>query len=252
MATKTKAITKKKTPASRRKEIILEVVFFAVVIALTFAFMPIMKAALKSDYPLVVVTSGSMEETIFEGDLLVIEGKDPADILVGDHIEHGGDIILYNAEGLNWYRRGSTEPIVHRCVGKEYDNVTEMWYFTAQGDNLGTNSRPDTDDSGNTIQIPERNILGVVKHIVPKIGWPKLWMARNNLFSTVLIIGLAILLVISIVNDYMHPEDEDDKDEKDEESDDGLSTDSDKSLATEGAGSEKEKDPPDSEIDLGI
>ncbi len=233
--------SKKKLPLSRRKEIILEIIFFAVIIALTFSFMPIMKASLKTDYPLVVVTSGSMEPLISEGDLLIIEGKAPDDIEVGDHTTLGGDIILYDAEGLGWESRSSNEPIVHRCVEKIYNETEGLYYFKAFGD---ANSIIDP------VSISEDYILGVVRHIIPAIGWPKLWMARNNLFSTVLIIGLAVLLVISIVNDYMHPEDENDKNEESNYGE--LSTDSDRSLATEGVGSEKEKNPPKSEIDLGI
>ncbi|XEO80004.1 hypothetical protein WKT22_05051 [Candidatus Lokiarchaeum ossiferum] len=249
----TKPVKKKKTPLTKKQQIIREVIFFAVVIALTFSFMPIMKASLKSDYPLVVVTSGSMETTIYRGDLLVIGGKDPAEILVGDHIDHGGDIILYNATGLNWESRGSDEPIVHRCVGKEVGDDGVL-YFTAQGDNLDTNTRPDTDDDGNTIRIPEDHILGVVKSIIPKIGYPKLWMAENNIFSTILVIGLAILLVVSIVDDYLHPEKEEKNEAKTRESAESEIDDSEIiSRINDGQVKEEEsKDSGDSEIDLGI
>lgn len=246
----TKPIKKKKTPLTKKQQVIREVIFFSVVIALTFSFMPIMKASLKSDYPLVVVTSGSMEPTIFRGDLLVIGGKDSVDIVVGDHLNKSGDIILYNAEGLGWDSRSSNEPIVHRCVGRELGSDGK-YYFIAQGDNLVTNTRPDTDDGGNIIRIPEDHILGVVKSIIPKIGFPKLWMAENNIFSTVLIIGLAVLLVISIVNDYLHPEKDDKNKNYDQES---VLDKTDESSVMNLSPDDhvKEEDSKDSEIDLGI
>jgi signal peptidase I len=182
----------------KQKDLIKEISFFAVLIILTFTFMPIMKGVLKTDYPLVVVTSGSMEPNIYRGDLLVIEGKSPADIEVGDHIEQTGDIILYDAEGLGWDTRTTNEPIVHRCISRKLINGT--YYFEAQGDNLNTNQHPDP------VTIPEDHILGVVRRIVPKIGWPKIWLSENGALSTILIVGLSILLLISIVNDIIHPE----------------------------------------------
>ncbi|WP_371804006.1 signal peptidase I [Candidatus Lokiarchaeum ossiferum] len=185
-----------KSPASRKKEIIRDVIFFAVIIGFTFAFMPIMKASLNTDYPLVVVTSGSMEPLISRGDLLVIEGKAPEDIEVGDHTTLGGDIILYDAEGLGW-SRPNNEPIIHRCVNKTI--IDGVYYFTAFGDH---NNQEDP------VLIPEDHILGVERHIIPVVGWPKIWMAENSLFSTVLLIGLAILLVVSVASDYKKSEDE--------------------------------------------
>lgn len=236
----TKKAESTKPPAGRRKEIIRDVIFFAVIIAFTFSFMPIMKAALKSDYPLVVVTSGSMEPLISRGDLLVIEGKAYEDIEAGDHTTLGGDIILYNADGLGW-SRSNNEPIIHRCVNKT--EIDGIYYFTAFGD---ANSQEDP------VLIPEDHILGVAKHIIPVVGWPKIWMSENNFFSTILLVGLAILLVVSVAKDYTKSEDEKKKEIEKSNTEDLTIIDKSNSHENLGDSVGKQEDPPNSEIDLGL
>ena len=77
----------------QKKEAIIALVMIVVAVGGTFAFLGILRLSLKTDHPLVVVTSGSMEDAIYKGDLLVIQGRDPAEIEIGD-------IILYDSLGL--------------------------------------------------------------------------------------------------------------------------------------------------------
>ena len=106
--------------SKQKKEAVISVVLIVVVLGGTFGALALVKVFLHTDYPFVVVTSGSMEPTIYRGDILILEGKDPADIATGTHEDHLGDIILYDSHGiwpLDWV---IDDPIVHRVVGKIY------------------------------------------------------------------------------------------------------------------------------------
>jgi signal peptidase len=195
----------KKSP--KKKDLIIAGIIIFIAFFGTFGVFWIMKAALNTQIPLVVVTSGSMEPTIYRGDLLIVQGKDPADIKNGTIADRQGDIIIYDSEGLWSWSVG--EPIVHRVVNKSYNEAEGRWYFVTKGDNNG-----DTDPPGSwaEIPVPEERILGVVVTIIPKVGWVKIWLTDSGM-GIPLIVILGILLIISIVWDLTHPEDEE-KDEK--------------------------------------
>jgi len=196
--------------SKQKKEAVISVVLIVVVLGGTFGGLALTKVFLHTDYPFVVVTSGSMEPTIYRGDILILEGKDPADIALGTHEDRLGDIILYDSHGI-WINP-IDEPIVHRVVGRTYDNLTATYYFVTQGDANG-----DTDPPGSPtyeILVPETHILGVVKHIIPKVGMIKIWLSEIPGLSAILIAGLGILLVISIIQDIRHPNEDDEKKSK--------------------------------------
>ncbi len=171
---------------------IVFVIFFA------FGTVPLLKVVLKTDYPLVVVSSGSMEPTISKGDILIIKWKDPADIEAGSHTDRTGDVLLYDSVGV--WDDPADQPIVHRVVEKLYDDEEDKYYFVTQGDD---NSR--TDPPGLVIEnpIPEDKVIGVVAGKIPFIGWIKLGMSRLPGVSTIVVIGLGIFLVISIASDLV-------------------------------------------------
>ncbi|MHA1721436.1 MAG: signal peptidase I [Promethearchaeota archaeon] len=193
----------------QKKEAILALLMIAVAVGGTFAFLGILRLSLHTDNPLVVVTSESMVPTINVGDILVIEGKDPADI-------KNGTIILYDSRGL-WPNRYVEEPIVHRVVNKYLNDTDNKWYFITKGDNNDDTDPPDG-PFGTEIPIPEERVIGIVTMIIPKIGKVKIWMDDIPGLSTIFLVGLSIALVISIIWDLTHPEDEeeDKKKEKDE------------------------------------
>ena len=197
---------KKEISKKQKKEAIIALVMIVIAIGGTFAFLGILRVSLKTDNPLVVVISGSMEPTIYRGDLLVIQGKDPAEI-------ENGTIILYDSNGLWPNRDDIEEPIVHRIVEKYKNDTDGKWYFITQGDNNSDTDPPDG-PGGYEIAIPEERIIGVVKTIIPKVGMVKIWMDSTPGLSPIILIGLSIALLISIVWDLTHPEDEDEKIEK--------------------------------------
>lgn len=188
-----------KTIEIPKKEVLEIGIFIVVLFMTTFGTFFILQASLHTKTPMVVVTSGSMEPTIYEGDLLFIKGMDPAEIEVGDHYDRTGDIIVFEAD---WSTSG--DPIVHRVVEKEYVNASGVmkWRFMTWGDN---NAGDDT------YWTYEEDIIGVVGWKIPKIGWIKIWLSRA---AIPIIIGLVLVLVISIAWDLTHPEKEEDKEKK--------------------------------------
>ena len=92
------------TLTKEQKVTIRDVVIIVALLAATLLFVPFLKLVLNTHYPLVVVTSGSMEPNIYRGDLLVIGNKDPEDIKNGTHENEEGDIILYDAN--DWSNNG--------------------------------------------------------------------------------------------------------------------------------------------------
>ncbi|QEE16529.1 signal peptidase I [Promethearchaeum syntrophicum] len=208
----------------QKKEAILAVLMVVIAVGGTFGFLGILRLTLKTDNPLVVVTSESMVPTIDVGDLLVIQGKDPAEI-------ENETIILYDSRGL-WPNRYVEEPIVHRVVDR-YENETDgKWYFITKGDNNDDTDPPDG-AFGSEIAVPEERVIGIVKTIIPKIGLVKIWMDSTPGISTIILVGLSIALLISIIWDITHPE-EDKKEDKELENEANI---------------ESEEKP---EVDLGI
>ena len=173
----------------------------------TFGFLGILRLSLKTDDPLVVVISESMEPTIYRGDLLIIQGINPAEI-------ENGTIILYDSLGL-WPppHRQIEVPIVHRVISKYMNETDGKWYFITLGDNNDDTDPPDG-PFGDEIPVPEDRVIGIVKTIIPKIGLVKLWMDNSPGISTIILVGLSIALLISIVWDLIHPEEDEDKEKE--------------------------------------
>ncbi|QEE16530.1 signal peptidase I [Promethearchaeum syntrophicum] len=197
----------KKTIAKKqKKEAFTTLLLIVMAIGGTFAFIGILKVSLKTENPLVVVISDSMEPTIDIGDMLVIQGKNPAEI-------ENGTIILYDSRDL-WPNFYVPEPIVHRVVERYYNNSDEKWYFITLGDNNDDTDPPDG-PFGDEIPVPEDRVIGTVKLIIPKIGKIKMMLDEANDevpgLTTIILFGLSILLILSIMWDLTHPEEKEDK-----------------------------------------
>jgi len=203
---------KKKETKIRKKDVIIGVSLIVFAFLGTWGTFAIMKVALKTEIPLVVVTSPSMVPAIEVGDMLVVEGKAPKDIINGSAIDKDGDIIIYDAKGLwpSYKLPKDNQPIVHRVIAKWYNETEQKYYFITKGDN---NEFPDYPDGVVIYPVPEDHILGVVKTIIPKVGLVKIWLTEEGL-AIPLIVILGILLVISIVYDITHPEQEEDEKKK--------------------------------------
>lgn len=195
-------LTEAERKKRQKRSIIIGIVILSVAFGGTFGVYYILQAAMGTEYPVVVVTSESMEPTIERGDILFIQAQDPATIVASSANQRDGDVILYETAGL--WPNPVGEPVVHRVVEKYYDNATGQWMFRTQGDNRVTNPRPDP------YPVPESHVIGVVVGRIPKLGHVKLWLSDTNL-ATPLIVILGALLVITIVYDILHPEEEEEK-----------------------------------------
>ncbi len=134
-----------------------------------------------------IITSDSMVPTIHVGDLIYYEYKDPSkisansdngDILVLKGLsyfyEHGVDPFLYN------YTSGDI-PVVHRAINRVYNETENKYFYETFGDNnlysdgCGTGNYSNgygvfIINISNPILIPETEIMGVVRIIIPLIG----------------------------------------------------------------------------------
>ncbi|MBD3188192.1 signal peptidase I [Candidatus Bathyarchaeota archaeon] len=148
-----------------------------------FAAFGILKVVMKTPIPVVVVTSKSMEPNIHEGDILFIKNQSADEINVGD-------VIVFETQGA--WSSPINEPVVHRVIQKDFNVGEQKYYFTTQGD-----ANPFPDDP-----IPEDNLYGRVVGRIPYLGWIKLFLDRSGI-GIYLLIGIGVLLVISIIMDFM-------------------------------------------------
>ena len=205
-----------------KKQIIVGLIILAVGFGGPFLIFQIIKVALNTEYPFTVVLSESMSPTIERGDLLILQGKNPENIINGTVASKDGDIIVYDAHGV-WdsWPRGSvpSEPIVHRVVGKYYDDSTDKWMFYTKGDNDLTNPDIDPPDGSLVIDykypVPEDKILGVVIGRIPWIGNISIFFSTSNI-GIILIIVVGALLVITVIWDIVSPEEDEEEKEKKE------------------------------------
>ena len=150
-------------------------------IALAFGVNQGMAFALQTDMPVVAVESNSMVPTFYKGDLLVLQGVPPEQLLVGD-------IIVFVPEGR-------TIPIVHRIIDKNPDGS-----FQTKGD-------------ANSQQLPfEKRITPDQIHgkeiaIIPFLGWVKIGVTEFILPNAIwaILALLCIYIASSLYKKYKKP-----------------------------------------------
>ncbi len=136
---------------------ILLVTLFVIVYATPRYLLP---QVLNTDVPLAVVESGSMEPTIHAGDLLVVVGYNPADIVEKD-------IIVFRASFLN----GSLT--VHMVISKG-EEEGKIYYWT-KGE---ANVFPDPRIYKGRYSVVETEVHGVVACRIPLVGYLSLLVLR--------------------------------------------------------------------------
>ncbi|MFX0023598.1 MAG: signal peptidase I [Candidatus Hermodarchaeota archaeon] len=184
----------KETRSTLKRKVIIAAILIIFASSGSFLIYFILQLSLNTNTPMVVVISGSMEPTILKGDLLFVQGKDPAQIKNGTIIGKEGDIIVFDAWDLPGWFHPPRDPVVHRVVDKWYDGG---WYFLTKGD-----ANPTVDDG----PVPENRVLGVVVGRIPYIGWVKILLTDSGLLIPLLVI-VSALLIISIVWDIIKKDD---------------------------------------------
>jgi signal peptidase len=152
-----------------------------------------MQSYLGSSTPQVAVTTESMEPTYqgfeeipntffdpLDGDLLLVQKKKPANI-------HPGDVIVFDNPD------NPEERIVHRVIDIKIDENGE-YYFKTKGDNLFSNTHPDSWRNTNG-WVPEDLVHGVIVFRVPFVGWIALEIQKeiNRWLLILLAAGLLLL-----------------------------------------------------------
>ncbi len=137
-----------------RKELIdigIAVAIFLLIQGIAYAYLEVFP-------PYRVVSSGSMEPTYKQGDVVFIKKVDP-------HTLDVGDVIVFKA-------RESEIPIIHRVINIVEEGNT--LYFVTKGDN---NCFQDTYYHP-LPGVPESEVVGTAVLKIPKVGWLSILFRR--------------------------------------------------------------------------
>lgn len=154
--------------------------------------------------PIIVVSSESMMPALKVGDIAIIAMKNPEDIVNGTVEDKTGDIVVFDPRGI-WndarVQQLNGQNVIHRVVGKYYNDIDNKYYFITKGDN-------------NTIidigVVPEDHICGVVQYIIPYVGMLKVWLSNPLIFFPLIFIIVG-LTIASWWYDLKHPQECDPK-----------------------------------------
>lgn len=156
-------------------------VSFAFIIIFFFGGSYILKGALGTEYPMMVVVSQSMQPTLGVGDFIFVGGVDAQNVNAAPAPQ--GDIIVFIQPYSN------NEYIVHRAIEKYTDLGTVT--YTTKGDN-------------NIIQdgwrLPATDIVGKVIGNIPLLGYFSIFIKTVNGFAFV-----TGLMLLSFLIDYVLP-----------------------------------------------
>ena len=137
---------------------------------------------LGSSVPMGPVGSSSMVPELVVGDLVLVQGRAPETIKVGE-------VIVFKPEG--WALEGVTV-VIHRVINIYHDDNGTLWFVT-RGDNV---NRPDPKPT------PGQNIYGVAFVKIRYLGYFILWISgREYIVATVFIsclISVAIGLMLIV------------------------------------------------------
>lgn len=125
---------------------------FALIIGVV-AYVGLMSGLFK--YHLLAIGSGSMEPSIYVGDIVLVEKTDRY-----GEIEEG-DVLVY---------RHANVVMVHRLI--ESRESEGKYYFRTQGD---------ANDSADAWTVEQGDVIGVAKGRIMALGYPTLWL--NELFN---------------------------------------------------------------------
>lgn len=170
-----------------KNETVQTIILMAIIIASVAAFWSGLRFALRTDYPLLAVASGSMEPVLYKGDLIMVQG-----ISNFEEINAGpppvGDILVFDGAAIG----KPNELIVHRAVDKKY--AQGVWYFKTWGDN---NPGPDSPEP----VVKETDIVGRYVGKVPWLGHVPLFM-REVIFpflSTPVGFVTVVLVILGLI-----------------------------------------------------
>jgi signal peptidase len=166
---------------SWKREIIEDAIVVALVIMIVWGTGIGLQFYLQTPTPLLAVESGSMEPTLYRGDLVIVRSEDPATLQVGD-------IVIYNGSSAGF---SSTVPIVHRII--EIIDISGNLFFRTQGDN---NPGPDPGERS------ESDIFAKVIGSVRYLGFVTLLLISPYGLTSIIAL-VAVFLVTSFLCDSL-------------------------------------------------
>lgn len=147
------------------------IILIAILFVVTYGSVDALRVVLRTESPLMVVSSGSMIPTLNIGDIILVRGVDPGTVTVRT-------IIIFHSPN-DWEM-----PIVHRVVA--VDNQGGSIFFETKGDN-------------NPVQdgwrVPAANLMGVYVVKVPYVGLLSLEL-RGPVGVTLIILLVALIIAI--------------------------------------------------------
>jgi signal peptidase len=149
-------------------------IIFAIIV---FGGVQLLRAALGTEHPVMVVVSQSMVPTLGVGDFIFVARiEDFSEVVAAPR--PNGEIIVFSRGGV------SEEYIVHRAVDKYL--LGGRWWFITKGDN-----NPFRDSQ----PVPEDRVLGRVVWRIPILGYLPLFIRTlRGLLFLVSIITIALLI----------------------------------------------------------
>jgi signal peptidase I len=163
-----------------KKEYVQTAIMIVLIIIIVVGIWAGSQAVLGTQYPALAVVSTSMLPTLNVGDLLIIQGTNPADINANYTT---GDIVVFRSPSNPDYR------IVHRAVRREL--TADGYVFTTHGDNNPTGAEE---------KFQASYLIGRVIARVPYVGNISLFMnAQGNIYY--IILAIILILIISTFYD---------------------------------------------------
>jgi len=155
-----------------------------VTIVIVIVFWYGLRAAFRTEHPLLAVASGSMEPVLHKGDLILIQGVENAfEILVAPKDANpSGDIIVFHKPTYH------PDLIVHRAVENDTDT---SYYLITQGD---ANAGPDG------WRVRESDIIGKYTGVkVPWLGHIALFFEPFEVKMAFVLLWIILLIILELI-----------------------------------------------------
>lgn len=147
------------------------ILIIAVLFVATYGSVDVLRIGLRTESPLMVVSSESMVPTLNVGDIILVRGIDAHQVTVGT-------IIIFHSPN------NFDTPIVHRVI--QVDDEGNAIFFRTKGDH---NPGPDG------WRVPAENLMGVYVAKIPYVGLLSLQL-RGPLGITLIVLLVALIIVI--------------------------------------------------------
>ncbi len=170
-------------PDVLKKSYVQTAVMIIIAILAVLVFWYGLTVVFKTPNPILAVASESMEPILYKGDLILIEGINPADIYAATkEANPPGDIIIFHRP------YGPDELIVHRAVQKEYVNGT--YSFKTWGDNNAVRDGWTVDES---------QVVGKYLGKIPWIGNIALFFTDTDVKIAFIALWVVVLVAIEVL-----------------------------------------------------